>query len=164
MRNSASKAREQIVIFSKKHDDPQDVVLVFFPPDEKLGLQLLLNYTNRMIQEDVKRGIIVAQGPLTAVSKRQMPLLEKEGVILEIFQQKELLVNITHHVLVPSHTVLTRNEKKILLQRYKVKETQLPRIQFDDPVARYYGMRRGQVARIVRPSETAGRYVTYRLC
>ena len=73
------------------------------------------------------------------------------------------MVNITHHQLVPKHSVLQDSEKAELLKRYREKESQLPKIQCEDPVAKYFGVRRGQVMKIIRPSETAGRYVTYRL-
>jgi DNA-directed RNA polymerase I, II, and III subunit RPABC1 len=36
---------------------------------------------------------------------------------LEEFAEDDLLVNITHHTLVPSHEVLTLEEKKLLLER-----------------------------------------------
>lgn len=54
--------------------------------------------------------------------------------------------------LVPEHMVMTPEEKKELLARYKLKEHQLPRIQQSDPVARYFGLKRGQVGITVSPS------------
>ena len=83
---------------------------------------------------------------------------------MEYFRDSELLVDITEHKLVPRHILLSDAEKKELLERYRLKPSQLPRIQQQDPVARYLGLKTSQVVKIVRPSETAGRYITYRIC
>jgi len=139
----------------------QDSIFVFFSDDQKLGVKSIRKYHDRMKEEQVNRAIIVIQGGMTAFAKQALQELGSK-CNMEWFTETELLINITEHVLVPRHTLLSDDEKKQLLVRYQLRETQLPRILHTDPVARYYGLRRGQVVKIVRPSETAGRYVTYR--
>jgi DNA-directed RNA polymerase I, II, and III subunit RPABC1 len=65
--------------------------------------------------------------------------------------------------MVPKHSVLSDEETKELLDKYRIKKHQIPKIQIQDPVAKYFGLARGQVMKIIRSSETAGRYVTYRI-
>ena len=173
----------------EKADDSTNQLFVFFPEDEKLGVKPIKIYTDRMRAENVGNAIIGTYGFARSLwcptsiyvqcrINRLLPVLRvditpfakqavqemSDAFRIEHFKEAELLVDITQHQLVPQHQVLTQNEKTELLKRYRLKDTQLPRIQHNDPVARYLGMKRGQVVRITRPSETAGRYVTYRVC
>jgi len=143
-----------------KKDDPTDRILAYFPPGD-IGAKDCKPFIEATTSTGARRGILVVSGRFSSIAKSL--LSEVPDTVVEHFREEELLVDITEHELVPEHVVLSPEEKAALLARYKLRDTQLPRIHIGDPVARYFGMQRGQVVKIIRPSETAGRYVTYRI-
>uniref|UniRef100_A0A8B9XGS8 DNA-directed RNA polymerases I, II, and III subunit RPABC1 n=2 Tax=Laurasiatheria TaxID=314145 RepID=A0A8B9XGS8_BOSMU len=154
--------RTDLTVLVAHNDDPTDQMFVFFPEEPKVGIKTIKVYCQRMQEENITRALIVVQQGMTPSAKQSLVDMAPK-YILEQFLQQELLINITEHELVPEHVVMTKEEVTELLARYKLRENQLPRIQAGDPVARYFGIKRGQVVKIIRPSETAGRYITYRL-
>jgi DNA-directed RNA polymerase I, II, and III subunit RPABC1 len=157
----------QMTIVAVKSDDATERVVVYFlmgEPDGKIGVNVLRTYFTNLVEKSVKSAVFVVKTGLPPASKRIIQeFTAAKEINVEVFLDSELLVNITHHELVPKHVPLSGGEKQALLERYKLKDTQLPRMQVSDPVARYFGLKRGQVVKIIRDSETAGRYVTYRL-
>ncbi|KAL9037170.1 MAG: hypothetical protein Q9214_005817 [Letrouitia sp. 1 TL-2023] len=118
-------------------------------------------FVHHISEHKFHTGIMITQSSITSAALKIKSAIGNNQHI-ETFQEQDLLVNITHHELVPKHVLLSAEEKKKLLERYRLKETQLPRIQVTDPVARYLGLKRGNVVKIIRRSETAGRYASYR--
>jgi DNA-directed RNA polymerase I, II, and III subunit RPABC1 len=135
---------------------------VYFPEEDKVGVKAVKVYTDEMRENGIRRAVLVVRQGLTPFARQAVAEMSSE-FRLECFREAELRVDVTEHELVPRHVVLEPAEKRELLRRYKLKEMQLPRIQAEDPVARFYGVEKGQVMKIIRPSETAGRYVTYRV-
>ena len=147
-------SRDSLTVLVEKADDESNQLFVFFPEDEKVGVKPIKVYTDRMRSESVSNALMVLRVDITPFAKQAVQEMS-DSFRIEHFKESELLVDITQHQLVPTHQVLTPNEKSELLKRYRLKETQLPRIQPNDPVARYCEMKRGMVVKIIRPSETA---------
>eukprot|EP00746_Dinoflagellata_sp_MGD_P150013 gnl/MRDRNA2_/MRDRNA2_81966_c0_seq1.p1 gnl/MRDRNA2_/MRDRNA2_81966_c0~~gnl/MRDRNA2_/MRDRNA2_81966_c0_seq1.p1 ORF type:complete len:219 (-),score=53.41 gnl/MRDRNA2_/MRDRNA2_81966_c0_seq1:80-736(-) len=164
--------RERFVIIVNKKGEQQQGsdynpkehrLIVFFPEENKrVGVKPIRILAEKMDERKIKEAILVVRQPLTPLAHSAI----NEAMVkmrIEVFHENELIINITRHELVAEHIPLNEKEKQALLDRYQMKPTQLPRIQVVDPVARYFGLRRDEVVKIIRPSETAGRYVTYRL-
>ncbi|XP_014395589.1 PREDICTED: DNA-directed RNA polymerases I, II, and III subunit RPABC1 isoform X1 [Myotis brandtii] len=135
--------RTDLTVLVAHNDDPTDQMFVFFPEEPKVGIKTIKVYCQRMQEENITRALIVVQQGMTPSAKQSLVDMAPK-YILEQFLQQELLINITEHELVPEHVVMTKEEVTELLARYKLRENQLPRIQAGDPVARYFGIKRGQ--------------------
>jgi len=100
---------------------------------------------------------------LSSGNKIDKTIKEKYGSNIEIFSEKELMINIVEHVLIPKHILLNENESKQVLEEYYARKKDLPKIYHTDPVMKYYNAKIGQIVRIIRPSELSGEAVYYRL-
>ncbi|KAJ9090028.1 DNA-directed RNA polymerases II 24 kDa polypeptide (RNA polymerase II subunit 5) [Entomophthora muscae] len=142
--------------------DPKDRAMIRFEEDVSIGIHSMKTLLTSMIEENYNSMVLIG-GLLTPASKLAIKKASSRYDI-QWFSTNDLIINITHHVLVPQHIPISNDEKKNLLERYHLKESQLPRIYSNDPIARYLGLKQGQVVKIVRPSESAGRSIFYRIC
>ncbi|KAG9247679.1 RNA polymerase Rpb5, C-terminal domain-containing protein [Calycina marina] len=168
MKFSAGPTKEMIRKYSAPattaNPNPQadcGSVWVEFYAQSSIGVKQMREFVQHIDQHQFHTGILITPIPITASA---LKVIKVDTRKIEVFMDTDLLVNITHHELVPKHVLLSKEEKLRLLERYRVKDTQLPRIQMSDPIARYLGLNRGQIVKIIRKSETAGRYASYRLC
>lgn len=157
-----TKSRESLSLEFAKIDDTSSKIMICFPDESRITVPIIASIAQKMHTGLIKRTIMIGKGNITPSAKQAIVEVQSHFII-EFFEEKELLVNITEHELVPKHIVMNDIEKQALLKRYRVKESQLPKIQVTDPVSRYFGLSKGQVVKIIRTSETAGRYITYRL-
>lgn len=135
---------------------------VEFCDEASVGVKTMKTFVIHIQEKNYQTGIFVYQHSVTPSALKLVPSIPPATI--ETFHEASLIVNITHHELVPKHIRLSAAEKMELLKRYRLKESQLPRIQRADPVALYLGLKRGEVVKIIRKSETSGRYASYRIC
>lgn len=124
-----------------------------------------------MIDEFVEDGdtiIFVVKDKINNIESYESLLatyLDQNKIMVQIFWIDTLLTNITKHELVPKMRILNEEEKQDVFQKANVSTfTQMPLILKTDPVAKFYGLIRGDMVEIIRPSPTGGVYKNYRYC
>lgn len=77
-------------------------------------------------------------------------------------------VNVMEHELVPEHYLLSEAEEKEVLDKLQITKDSLPKIKRSDPaikvLEKIYGpIKPGRIIKIVRKSQTSGKFVAYRV-
>jgi len=142
--------------------------LLFTIDDKKYGIKFINMFLTTIKKEasienfltkntDTHKFIIINKLSDRAIKQ----ILEYENT--EVFTVDELLVVIIDHNIVPQHILLTSEEKDKYFSVFNHHPRDMKKILVNDPVARFYGAKVGDLFKIIRPSITSGKEVDYRM-
>lgn len=144
-----------------KQDEENSKILLHFEDSSKVTVPIISKIAQKMHAERINRCILVGKNNITPSAVQAIEEIRGHFVV-EFFDEKELMESLIEnreqHVL-----VLNDPEKEEFLQRFQIKETQIPKIDTKDPIARHYGLLRGEVLKIIKTTEASGKFVTYRI-
>ncbi|KAL9237923.1 hypothetical protein vseg_012416 [Gypsophila vaccaria] len=151
---------ERLRVTTALVSDPSKKILVIFCGQQLVKVSTIRSIGAQIVNKESLSGmILIVENRLTAPALKSLDVFQMK---VETFQITDLLVNITKHVLKPRHRVLTAKEKEELLKKYNLEEKQLPRMSVKDAIARYYGLEKGQVVKVMYTGEITQSHVTYR--
>ena len=125
--------------FVKKHKGKQNIILIFNNDTVSLPLISQLNKYDKIFQ--------------------------KNGGMLQYFQIKQLMFNPTKHEYVPQHIKLREEEVADFMKKYMIRsKLDMSRIYPNDPIAKWLGLKYGDIVKIIRYNENSGESFYYRSC
>tara|TARA_B100000035_G_C21030446_1_gene568143 strand:+ start:1658 stop:2251 length:594 start_codon:yes stop_codon:yes gene_type:complete len=90
--------------------------------------------------------------------------IKNEFTNIEFFWLNRLIVNITHHEYVPLHEIIKPDTIPFIMEKFNLSNIyQLPLIDKNDPICRYYNFKSGDVCKITRNNRFSGNSIIYRL-
>jgi len=165
-RKYTSKTLDDLI--NKISPSINDDELLFTIDDKKYGIKFINMYLTTIKKEvsienflsknaDVHKFIIINKLSDRAIKQ----IIEYENT--EVFTIDELLIVIIDHNIVPQHILLTPEEKEKYYTVFNHHPRDMKKILVNDPVARFYGAKVGDLFKIIRPSITSGKEVDYRI-
>ena len=149
--------KENVISLLAKVPGERKYVLVWSIIARVVGVAYVEKLKKAMKEAGAEKGMMVANTRYTFAAKKRSKKYD-----IELIPKRFPSFDIFKHELVPKHEVLSPEELKNLLEKYRVKPYQLPRIRASDTAAIAIGAKPGDVVKITRKSVTAGQSVSYR--
>lgn len=134
---------DDLIIEATKNENEK--MCVILSNITSLGVERMKEYVNYMEKNKYKHGIIV----YISVTSKATKIIENENItkIIELFQHKELMFNITKHVYVPKHIKLNNEEAIEFKDKYGMS---FAGIKTSDPISKFYFYSKGDVIKIIQ--------------
>jgi len=134
------------IIFNAYRPDGT-LVMAFMPQQEKIGVRDVRTYFTQMSNNKCLNALIVTKQSISSWAKNEInskaPLIR-----IELFTYSNLCVNIIDSALHTPHVRLSLEEAADILKQYNATPVQLPVLNKNDAVARYYDFRMGDIVKI----------------
>lgn len=159
---SISEIKQQMTLEAK---GSRGIVLVYWPESPKLTSHECTNLVFMMRTRNIDHAIVIIEDSVTHHTKNTLRMGKQDGLLIEVFTLQEMQFNVSHHKWVPKHQICSPEEKKKIMKTYAADRHQIPNIKTSDAMARYLGIRKGQMVRIIRDSDVmeGEKTISYRL-
>ena len=116
--------------------------------------------------QDTELIIVVLEPVVETFHAAALSTFINKKLHVSFFQAHTIVNNPMEHVLQPKFEFLAKSEHAEFMRQNKIKSlANLPLIKFhEDMVARILGLLPGDIVKILRPSPSAGEYISYRIC
>ena len=133
--------------------------------DIKNKIMSLYELTNDNI--NINMIIILTQPFKLNVQILEKKVIDKLGINnIQILIYNSLLFNISKHVAIPKKikVISSSDDIEFICNKKNISKDKLPKIFTTDPLAVFYGLKKGELFELTRISQNAGEYIYYRLC
>jgi len=130
---------------------------------EKSQLAELVKYAQTLDKQGPVN-IIVVLSKLSSTMLNIGNSMATDKIFIELWNIVQLEFNPIKSHFVPQHRIIDPKEVDEVMKTYNIKQKKLmAKIEKNDPIARYYGARSGQVFEITRMNENVGKSLFYRV-
>ena len=143
-------------LITVKNSEGKKVLIWAISGTDAIGVR----YVNQMSKYIDSKG--VEEGIMMGRKYTQSAKSTARRKNIELISQNFPSFNIFKHYLVPKHEILSPEERKAVLEKYRIEPYKLPHIKASDPIIRVIKAKPGDIIKITRKSPTAGEYVYYR--